>query len=692
MSFFRRTSRDHKERKVSKADLTTIRVGSEDVAVQTLNAPREVVQAVRAYIAQIPGQISFNKGDFFYVVSRPNSDTIEIKDPVKSLRGSAPANCFKFFEKPQRTHTSTSSSSNSSSQHSSTQNGAGVGFHKSYQSTKSFHSQQSQQAQVPNPSARHASSSSGKHVSPLPSLYGIVLYDFHAERPDELSIMTGDSLILCAHHQHEWFIGKFLDKIGEPGLVPVSYVRLYDVNTKVPYNEPSQTIIDRVHLPTVEQWKMVKNRHKASARTVGPASSNPGSRVNSSGDMRAQMGRQSRQKDSLSSTASSLSQGSYIPGQNKPVANISTASASTARASLYADEVSIESFSSTNGKYWFLVRVVLSDRSTRCLCRYYEDFFNFHQQILAAWPREGGKFDTKDHKERIIPFIPGPVMDVNENLCHRRMIDFDNYLKSLRDLPVHISKSVLVNSFYDLWDGDQQLSYNDVTKNGSPIRPGRRPPNMIIMNGKGSSINGEAEHKSDQPQQYRPFSQQGNNLAMDHNGAIDIKPAQSAQNKHSSLVKRLSEMTLGHSHYHSKKRNSSGSSLGSPPQDQSPIKKEPYGLPSQKTWTKSDSGKTKTKVSKKASSNKLKLKFYYKDDIFAIAVPKTVTLEEMKHMIVPRIDECDEPNIEERLKVIPKDVDNVDQLEYLNESVLQSDSQLHENSNFTDKGKFLVIV
>ena len=687
MSFFRRSSREHKEHKVTKADLSTIRIGSED-ATQSLNAPREVVQAVRAYIAQIPGQISFNKGDFFYVVSRPNSTTIEIKDPVKNMQGSAPTSFFKFFEKPQRTHTSNSSSSNSSSQHSSSQNGAGVTFHKSYQSTKSFHSQHSQPSQVPNPSARHASSSSSKHVSPLPSLYGIVLYDFHAERPDELSVMAGDSLILCAHHEHEWFIGKFLDKIGEPGLVPVSYVRLYDINTKVPYNEPSDAIIDRVRLPTVEQWKMVKNRHKASARTVGPAASTPGSRTNSSGDVRAQMGGQNWQKDSFSSTASSFSQSSYIAGQNKPVANISTASASTARASLYAEEVSIESFSSTNGKYWFLVRVVLSDHSTRCLCRYYEDFFNFHQQILAAWPREGGKYDTKDHKERIIPFIPGPVMDVSENLCHRRMIDFDSYLKSLRDLPSHISKSVLANSFYDLWEGDQQLSYNDVTKDGSPIRPARRPPNMIILNGKGSNSNGEIDRKSEQPHPYRPFPQQGGNVPMDHTGAIDIKPTQNPQNRHSSLVRRLSEMTLGHSHHHSRKHSSSGSSVGSSTQDQ----RETHRKPSQTNWTKSNNGNMNTSASKISPSNKLKLKFYYKDDIFAIAVPETVTLEELKHLIVPRIDECDEPNIEERLKVIPKDVNNVDQFEYLNECVLQSDSQLHETSNFTDKGKFLVIV
>lgn len=97
MPFLRHSSHSssRKDHKISKVDVTTIRVGSGD-GISMLSAPREVVQATRAYIAQMPGEISFNKGDFFHVVSRGPGGQIQIRDPVRGISGSASMAHFRF--------------------------------------------------------------------------------------------------------------------------------------------------------------------------------------------------------------------------------------------------------------------------------------------------------------------------------------------------------------------------------------------------------------------------------------------------------------------------------------------------------------------------------------------------------------------------------------------------------------------
>ncbi|GME84644.1 unnamed protein product [Ambrosiozyma monospora] len=287
-------------------------------------------------------------------------------------------------------------------------------------------------------------SSAHKKVTPLPSLYGRLLYEFTAERPDELSVAAGDSVIICAHHEHEWFIGKCLDKIGEPGLIPVSYVQLFDIATKVPYKEPAAVVIEREKLPTVDDWKALKNKHKASARAVGSLALQQNGNGNGNGSL------------------ADLSRSSSLATRTQELVDP------------YATDATVESFASTRGKYWYLVRVLLSNGHVRSLCRYYEDFFNFHQLVLNTWPREGDK-------KREIPYIPGPVVEVTEKLCHLRMNDFDNYLKRLLELPDYISRSVLVNSFFDIMEGDQEFP-DQYAIPSTRITPQRDPPIMSFLN------------------------------------------------------------------------------------------------------------------------------------------------------------------------------------------------------------------
>ncbi|KAG7826319.1 hypothetical protein KL909_000371 [Ogataea angusta] len=595
--FFKRSSKDRKDKaSVSRVSSTSSTVsmnaglGSSRLS-NSLNAPTKVIQAMSSYVAQVPGELSFKSGDFFYVNQQVDHNDIyvEAHDPVRNIKGRVPASHFKFFDK---THKPTGESPSSSASASPMVSG------NNFSPTTSVK----------------------KKVSPQPSLYGRLLYDFKAERQDELDVSAGDSIIICAHHEYEWFIGKFFDKIGEPGLVPVSYVQLFDITSKVPYSGSAKDIIDRERIPTIEEWKAIKNRHKASARSVGMAA----------------------QRTELSRASST----------NRNRATESTPA--------YAIDVNIESFSCTNGKYWYLVRVIFNNGAVRSLCRYYEDFFNFHQNVLSTWPKEGGKFDTKDKRDRIIPFIPGPLMEVSESLCHKRLVDLDVYLKGLIQLPDYISKSVLVNSFFEILDGDQEFNNTEGIQK-IPIQPLRSPPNMIILN-KTDSSEGHPHHstRNSQYQQDRLSHYERTN-SNNRSNSIQMQQQQQ-QRRMSSVSSSSSSMRVISNPANNGIHYISNGSLNTPSEQASD------------------------------SVNKIKLKFYYKDDIFAIVVPENIALTNLRKLIVPRIDEFNEPNADQKLKLVPKNTNNANQSGFHPEDVISSDSELWSSPNFCDKGKFLVVL
>ena len=98
------------------------------------------------------------------------------------------------------------------------------------------------------------SSSSSNHNSSS-HLYGVVLYDFEAERPDVLSCKAGENIIIFAHYDQEWFIAKIIDRIGGPGFVPFCLIMVVDFKTGYSSNIPLAKDIESVNFPTVFEWK-----------------------------------------------------------------------------------------------------------------------------------------------------------------------------------------------------------------------------------------------------------------------------------------------------------------------------------------------------------------------------------------------------------------------------------------------------
>jgi bud emergence protein 1 len=60
-------------------------------------------------------------------------------------------------------------------------------------------------------------------------IYGIVMYDLKAERPDDLGARKGDAILVVAQSNPEWLVAKPVTRLGGPGLIPLSFIEIRDV-------------------------------------------------------------------------------------------------------------------------------------------------------------------------------------------------------------------------------------------------------------------------------------------------------------------------------------------------------------------------------------------------------------------------------------------------------------------------------
>jgi bud emergence protein 1 len=244
--------------------------------------PKKVIRAIASYRSQSPQELSFESGDFFHVVGeRVDAAAAEIEwfdaaNPLTGARGLVPARCFQILGRNEKEnaavavaqHTRNGSMHSNAATLSPPLGGSGSGSGSQGHSSSQFHSQQQQQQQygqrgnnsstslsrqsagsngtVPSPSSgtfpngaggssrlskpSSATTGSGSRAKTQP-LYGVVQYDFVAERADELDAKKGESIIVIAQSNHEWFVAKPIGRLGGPGLIPVSFVAISDTTT-----------------------------------------------------------------------------------------------------------------------------------------------------------------------------------------------------------------------------------------------------------------------------------------------------------------------------------------------------------------------------------------------------------------------------------------------------------------------------
>lgn len=107
-------------------------------------------------------------------------------------------------------------------------------------------------------------------------VYGIVMYDFKAERADELEAKAGEAIIVIAQSNPEWFVAKPIGRLGGPGLIPVSFIEIRDMASNTPVPNP-QDAVRKAGIPKVEEWKKMAAEYKNSSITLGKFEVGPSS-------------------------------------------------------------------------------------------------------------------------------------------------------------------------------------------------------------------------------------------------------------------------------------------------------------------------------------------------------------------------------------------------------------------------------
>ena len=215
---------------------------------------RKVIKALYDYHPE-PGtnqELAFSKGDFFHVISREDdSDWYEACNPlIPEARGLVPVSFFETIGKTER------------------DSGGSGDLNKKGHPDLGF-SDRIPASDSPINTTRQGvfrMSALGKGQGAM--VYGIVQYDFQAERPDELDAKAGEAIIVIAQSNPEWFVAKPIGRLGGPGLIPVSFIELRDMQSGQAVTDPLDAV-RRAGVPKVEEWKKMTAEYKNSSITLG---------------------------------------------------------------------------------------------------------------------------------------------------------------------------------------------------------------------------------------------------------------------------------------------------------------------------------------------------------------------------------------------------------------------------------------
>ncbi|KAF8928104.1 bud emergence protein 1, partial [Dissophora ornata] len=482
-------------------------------SANTVPAPRKVIKALYDYNPQQGEELSFAKGDFFHVVSNEDDpDWYEACNPITGARGYVPVSYFQTLEKPGGQQQARQRNSSQSFEDSGNDSGAFTDPlpHQYYPQQphapqQHYHQQHIQHSQsfsssggpapsaaaaagAPSSSASSPAMSQKSLTSPLlprcQPLYGIVLYDFGAERADELDCKVGEAILVIAQSNEEWYVAKPIGRLGGPGLIPVSFVEIRDLSTGKVINVPEMLRQTGTMIPRVDEWKKQAMEYKANSIPLGRIDTNDGPQQPqpqqqptlysqpqqqptvysqplqyhsqppqtmpfqsqpihlqqqsggpsiqqlknklSRGDLKAP---NLRDQTSRRNPSQDLDIGRRMEGSNgrmPPIAARSYAHDAhdhhNSSPSARIAFASVESFHHEDGQYWFSVRVELASGAVRNLFRLYEDFYNFHIALLEEFPSESGRMGDQP---RILPFMPIPLPTVTDEVSASRRTDLD---------------------------------------------------------------------------------------------------------------------------------------------------------------------------------------------------------------------------------------------------------------------------
>jgi bud emergence protein 1 len=332
---------------------------------------------------------------------------------MKNTRGLVPVNHFENVGKTTTTRNSAGSGrSLTSTTHDSGYGEGSTPSTQSNQSTAAVRASASASTNGAKPGAPHhrPSKSFGKITG---GLFGVVIYDFNAERQDELDAKQGEPILVVAQSSPEWFVAKPISRLGGPGLIPVSFIEIRDVTTGQPADDPLAAV-QKAGIPRVEEWKKMAAEYKNTSIPLGTF---------------AQPQEITEGMDRMS-----LSNGQGHQRQQ-----------STAGQDLPAPvRASVPRYVFQDDKFHFIVECRMSDGLHYDLSRIYEDFYELQINLINAFPEEAGQTG----KPRILPYMPGPVKFVTDNISDVRRANLDEYLRDLLRLHRGITASLPVRNFF----------------------------------------------------------------------------------------------------------------------------------------------------------------------------------------------------------------------------------------------------
>ncbi|KAF7591336.1 bud emergence protein 1 [Aspergillus hancockii] len=425
--------------------------------VMACKDPRScVIKAIYDYQPE-PGntqELAFSKGDFFHVISREDDlDWYEACNPlIPSARGLVPVSFFEIIGKNERDS---------------------IGSGDLYKKKESHDSGFSDRAPAAFPGPDFVNGSPKFNPPPAfprmsaigkagssPMVYGVVQYDFQAERPDELDAKAGEAIIVIAQSNPEWFVAKPIGRLGGPGLIPVSFIELRDMQSGQAVTDPLEAV-RRAGVPKVEEWKKMTAEYKNSSITLGKIDSAAAAAAAGSNVQSVTSG---MEKMSMSHQSAHLSQNGNSYGYHHRNASKGSVAPHMSHQSIQSYQqplmapvaASIPRYCFDNDKYWYIIEAKMEDGRCWELSRYYHDFYDFQIALLTQFEDEAGNRG----KPRTLPFMPGPVTHVTDAISNGRRQNLDEYIKKLLAMPPHIARCQLVRELFAPRQGDFEIDPN----------------------------------------------------------------------------------------------------------------------------------------------------------------------------------------------------------------------------------------
>jgi bud emergence protein 1 len=303
----------------------------------------------------------------------------------------------------------------------------------------------------------------GMGKNPGSMVYGVVMYDFKAERADELDAKEGEAIIVIAQSNPEWFVAKPITRLGGPGLIPVSFIEIRDMATNKPVEDPQESI-RQAGVPKVEEWKKMAADYKNGSIPLGKLDS--GAEEMQQGMTRMSLnGQQEQQHSHFANSGLPVRCPSLVctvlhentadqmqPPRHGPL--YGPQSYQSEQNLLAPARASVPRYCFSHEIFWFVVEAEMEDGGHWELQRLYQDFYDLQINLIQAFPREAGNVKGV---ERCLPYMPGPVTYVTDNISNGRRANLDEYIRNLLKLGSHITRDYLVCKFFAPREGDYEI-------------------------------------------------------------------------------------------------------------------------------------------------------------------------------------------------------------------------------------------